>query len=179
MLDKKSSKSSASKSELAAARKRGDKRTADVRKRVFAAMSVIEVEMNANNDIYPHRNGSLSIAEVARRANIHPTSFYTEKLKGLGAEVKIWLNKIKNQKLVGSGKVKKTLTARVGEWKKLYDGLLQSHHVSELELQQAQADLLDSKNKIIELEKDIARLNAIVVDLKRNNIVAMPKKKNG
>lgn len=100
-----------------AAKRRGDKRTEDVRARVRTTIAAIEKEMASNDGIYPYRNGAISSAEVARRAGIHPTSFFTEKLRDLGKEVKAWLDNLKAEKLVGSVKVNRTLAQRVSDWK--------------------------------------------------------------
>lgn len=141
-----------------AAKKRGDKRTEDVRERVRTTMAAIEKEMASNEGIYPHRNGALSSAEVARRAGIHPTSFFTEKLRGLGVEVKSWLNNLKAEKVVGTVKVNRTLAQRLSDWKGQYEGLLQSHRDTELELQETQHQLAEARVIIEDFKRQVACL---------------------
>lgn len=160
-----------------AAKKRGEKRTEDVRARVKATMAVIEKEMESNDGIYPHRNGALSAAEVARRAGIHPTSFFTDKLRDLGAEVKDWLAVLKREKVVGSVKVHKTLAARIEDWKKLYDGLLQSHRDTELELQETQHQLGEALKNIRELKREHAQLKQLAADAASKRVVPLRPKK--
>ncbi|WP_127996163.1 hypothetical protein [Piscinibacter defluvii] len=160
-----------------AAQKRGEKRTEDVRARVKATMAAIEQEMASNDGIYPHRNGALSAAEVARRADIHPTSFYTDKLRTLGEEVRDWLDELKREKVVGSVKVKKSLATRIEDWKKLYEGLLQSHRDTELELQETQHQLSDAQKSIKELEQQKARLEQLAGESASKKVVPLRPKK--
>lgn len=162
-----------------AARKRGERRTADVRARVKAAMSAIESEMAANDGIYPHRNGAVSAAEVARRAEIHPTSFFTEKLSDLGGEVKNWLKGLKAEKVVGSTKAKKTLATRVSEWRWLYEALLQSHRDTELELQEEQHLHSESRKRVENLERENARMTALLGDTEKRKVVALRPSQDG
>lgn len=161
-----------------AARKRGEKRTADVRARVKAAMSAIESEMAANEGIYPHRNGAVSAAEVARRAGIHPTSFFTEKLADLGSEVKHWLEGLKAEKVVGSTKAKKTLAARVSDWKRLYEALLQSHRDTELELQEEQHLHAEARKRVEALERENARLTTLLGGTEKRKVVTLRSSKD-
>jgi len=160
-----------------AAKKRGAKRTEDVCSRVRATMASIEKEMEANEGIYPHKNGALSSAEVARRAGIHPTSFFTDKLRDLGGEVKDWLANLKREKVVGSVKAHRTLATRVGDWKKLYDGLLQSHRDTELELQEAEHQLSEAQKSIEELTRENARLKQRAADVASEKVVPLRPKK--
>lgn len=160
-----------------AAQKRGEKRTEDVRAKVKGTMAAIEQEMASNDGIYPHRNGALSAAEVARRAGIHPTSFYTDKLRDLGEEVRTWLDELKREKVVGSVKVKKTLATRIEDWKKLYEGLLQSHRDTELELQEAQYQLSEARKSIKELEQQKARLEQLAGEAASKKVVPLRPKK--
>lgn len=160
-----------------AAQKRGEKRTEDVRTRVQATMAAIEQEMASNDGIYPHRNGALSAAEVARRADIHPTSFYTDKLRTLGEEVRDWLDELKREKVVGSVKVKKSLATRIEDWKKLYEGLLQSHRDTELELQETQHQLSEAQKRIKQLEQQKARPEQVAGEAASKKVVPLRPKK--
>jgi triphosphoribosyl-dephospho-CoA synthetase len=154
-----------------AARKRGAKRTADVRARVKDAISEIEKEMAANEGIYPHGKGALSAAEVARRAGIHPTSFFTEKLKDLGDEVRRWLLDLKKEKIVGSVKVGRALAERLRDWRQQYEGLLQSHRDTELDLQETQFQLTEARERIEALERQVARLQDAAGSIPTERIV--------
>ncbi len=105
------------------------------------AMAAIEQEMATNDGIYPQNKGALSAAEVARRAGVHSTTFFSPKQRELGQEVRAWLESLKKRTPVGAGNVKRSLADRIADWKEMYDGLAQSHRDTELTLQQAEAEL--------------------------------------
>lgn len=159
-----------------AAKARGEKRTKDVRAKVKATMATIEAEMASNEGIYPYRNGALSAAEVARRAGVHPTSFFTDKLRDLGREVRDWLEELKREKVVGSVKTQKTLATRISEWKALYEGLLQSHRDTELELQETQYQLSEAKKSIEDLVQQNARLQQLAGAAASEKVVSLRPK---
>lgn len=150
---------------------RGHQRSDDVRERVRSVMKTIEKEMDGNDGIYPHNKGALSSAEVARRANVHPTTLFSAKQRALGEEVKQWLETIKTRKVVGRGPVRRDLASRLADWRRLYDGLAQSHRDTELELQQTQADLerarmdtegLKRENEQLKRLLDVASMRKVV-----------------
>lgn len=157
-----------------AAKKRGDKRTKDVQGRVRETMATIEKEMASNDGIYPHRNGALSSAEVSRRAGVHPTSLFTEKLRDLGVEVKTWLANIKAEKVVGSVKVNRTLAERLSDWKGHYEGLLQSHRDTELELQETEHQLAEARRTIEDLERQVASLRGSPDRINSGKVLTLP-----
>jgi len=161
-----------------AAKRRGEKRTEDVKARVRTTMTAIEKEMASNEGIYPHRNGALSSAEVARRAGIHPTSFFTEKLRDLGAEVKTWLDNLKTEKVVGSVKVNRTLAQRLSDWKRQYEGLLQSHRDTELELQETQHQLAQARRSIDDLEGQLASLRGLTDRTNTGKVMPLRSRKD-
>ncbi len=136
----------------------GQARSDDVEQRVRAVMATIEKEMADNDGIYPHNKGALSKAEVARRADIHPTTFHTEKQRKLGGEVQTWLDDLKEKKVVGRGSVRRELADRVADWKQQYEGLQQSHRDTELELQQVQADLQTLQKEMEKLQREHERV---------------------
>jgi len=63
--------------------------------RVHVVMKTIQMEIAANNGIYPHNKGVVSLAEVARRAGIHPATLHNQRYIGLTREVKHWLKTLK------------------------------------------------------------------------------------
>ncbi len=141
-----------------AAKRRGAMRTEDVRARVRSALKVIEQEIRENDGIYPHRNGALSSAEVARRASIHPTSLFTRSLSSLGEEVRQWLDRVKAEKSIGTVKARRSLVDRISDWKRQYECLLQAHRDTELLLHQTQHELTHARGILERLEGELARL---------------------
>ncbi|MBB5501645.1 hypothetical protein [Paraburkholderia sp. MM5384-R2] len=113
-------------------------------------MNGIDEEMARNGGVYPHNGGAVSAAEVARRAGIHETTFYTAKQRDLGKEVKAWISGLKATNVVGRVRLRRTVAERLQEWMENYKGLAQSHRDTELELQQVEAD---RDAALVELER--------------------------
>lgn len=63
--------------------------------RVNVVMKTIQMEIAANNGIYPQNKGVVSLAEVARRAGIHPATLHKQRCIELTREVKHWLETLK------------------------------------------------------------------------------------
>lgn len=140
----------------AAALARYDSEAEQAHQRVRAAMKAIQMEMAGNGGIYPNNKGAVSMAEVARRAKIHPITFHKPRYQQLGKEVKAWLETLKQGAVVGRGRVRKELGTRVQEWKKLYEDLLEAHRLSETDLQHAQARLNEVLQENEQLRQRIA-----------------------
>lgn len=121
------------------AKERGERRSDSVREHVLGAMQAMKEEIDKNNGVYP--GNRLSAAEVARRAGIHTTTLFTEKQRELGEEVKKWLQDVAREQSTEVKNTRRDVASRVAEWKRMYDGLAQSHRDTELELQQAEAVL--------------------------------------
>lgn len=155
---------------------RGAQRTEDIQQRVRKLLADIEDEMTRNGGVYPHNGGALSGAEVARRAGIHPTTLFSPKQRDLGAEVKQWLARVKDGKVVGRGRVRRELVDRISDWKALYDGLAQSHRDTELELQQTEANLEKARGEIKTLQATVDRLTAQLAALGGERVVSLHKK---
>jgi hypothetical protein len=142
-------------------------------------MRTIEMEIAANDGIYPGNEGALSFNEVARRAKIHNTTLYDEKRYGtFKKEVDDWLESIKATAVTGRIKVRREVTERVSEWKELYEGLVESHRISELDLQQAQRKLEVYEAKTRALEAENERLQAALDAAHKGNVVKLPTMKS-
>lgn len=123
-----------------AALRRGAERTARVEQQVEAAMLAVKVEMQANGGIYPNNGGAVSMAEVARRAEINESTFYKKDNIALKERVALWLDSLKKKETVGRMRVRKTFQQRAESWKEKHDALANRHIRTELELQQLQAE---------------------------------------
>lgn len=141
-----------------AAKLRGEKRSADVERRVQEAMATITAEMKANGGIYPQNGGAVSMNEVARRAGIHATTLHTAKQSELGERVKLWVDSLKKKEVVGRMRVRRTLAERAGDWKARYEALQNSHIKTELELQQAEAERDEARSDAEKLRAENAAL---------------------
>jgi hypothetical protein len=126
-----------------AAAKRGADKTAKLNQKVDEAMRTISAEMQANGGIYPHNHEFVGLAEVARRAEINEATFHkkNEANIALKERVTLWLDTLKKKETVGRMRVRKTFQQRAENWKERHDALETRHAISELQLQQAQAQL--------------------------------------
>lgn len=122
-----------------AAAKRGAARTAKTLQQVEDAIRAISDDMADNDGIYPHNGGAVSIAEIARRAKINEATFYKKDNTALKERASLWLDTLKKKETVGRMRVRKTFQQRAESWKEKYDALQNRHIISELQLQQLQA----------------------------------------
>ena len=138
--------------------------------RVRGVLRAIQEEMAANGGIYPNNKGAVSMAEVARRAQIHPFTFHKPRYQELADEVKAWLETLKQGSIVGRLRVRKELGTRVQEWKKLYEDLLETHRLSETDLAHAEA-------RLDEVSKENAQLRQALASQAGPKVVALVRKK--
>lgn len=123
-----------------AAAKRGAARTEKTFRQVEDALGVIADEMAANGGIYPRNGGAVSVAEIARRAGINEATFYKKDNTALKEHVSLWLDTLKKKGIVGRMRVRKTFQQRAENWKEKYNALQNRHIITELQLQQLQAE---------------------------------------
>ncbi|WP_197386309.1 hypothetical protein [Ralstonia pseudosolanacearum] len=121
---------------------------------VRAMLATIRNEIAENEGVYPHNKGALSLAEIARRAGIHPQTFHKPRYVELAAEVKAWLKALKQEAsgvVVGRMRVRSELGSRLLAWKHLYEELLETHRISETDLALVEAKLEDAlkENEIL------------------------------
>ncbi|MGA4196571.1 hypothetical protein ACI2VG_05740 [Ralstonia nicotianae] len=154
----------------AAALARHNSNALQTHERVRAVMKAIQQEMAANQGIYPYNKGAVSLAEVARRAGIHPFTFHKERYVQLAQEVKAWLENLKGSAVVGRVRVRKELATRVQEWKQLYEDLLEEHRTSETDLAHAEAMLK-------ELQADNEKLRQRLAHLTKQRVVTLRPKR--
>jgi hypothetical protein len=149
-----------------AALTRYDSNAQETHMRVRAVMRTIQEEMAANDGIYPHNKGAVSLAEVARRSEIHPVTFHKERYVELAGEVKRWLEALRQGGTVGRLRVRKELGTRVQEWKQLYEDLRETHRVTETDLAHAEARLQEALQ-----ENETLRVR--VAELSRRKVVSL------
>lgn len=147
-----------------AAKVRHDANTQQAYKRVREVMQLIQQEMAANQGIYPQNKGAVSLAEVARRADMHPVTFHKPNYQNfIDNEVKPWLEGLKSRALVGTKRVHKELGTRVQEWKQLYNDLLESHQISETDLAHANIRIKELESENNELRRKLSEATSLKV----------------
>lgn len=153
-----------------AAAKRGAARTEKTLQRVESAIRMIADEMSADGGIYPQNGGAVSMAEIARRAGINEATFYKKDNVALKERASLWLDTLKKKETVGRMRVRKTFQQRAVSWKEKYDALLNRHIITELQLQQLQAEYE-------KLQRDYDALLEHVKAGAKGKVVALPKGK--
>jgi len=123
-----------------AALKRGAARTEKMLHQVEDAIKAIADEMAANDGIYPRNGGAVSMAELARRAGINEATFYKKDNTALKERASLWLENLKKKETVGRMRVRQSFQQRAESWKEKYDALQNRHIITELQLQQLQAE---------------------------------------
>lgn len=137
---------------------RYDRNAEEIYTRVRKMMHTIQAEIDTNEGIYPHNRGSVSLAEVARRAQMHPVTFHKKRYIELAGEVKHWLEKLHQGSVIGPVRIRKELGSRVQQWKQLYESLREAHRLTETDLAHAEARLQDLLKKNLLLQERIAEL---------------------
>jgi hypothetical protein len=132
--------------------KQGNDRAEAVVTAVQSAMRMIDQELEANDGIYPNNGGALSLNELTRRADVHATTLFGKKYKGLKSDVDKWLSRIKSTGVVTRLEAQKSVTKRIAEWRDLYEALLRSHRKTELDLQQTTHLLEEARATIAHIE---------------------------
>ncbi|WP_417282883.1 hypothetical protein [Comamonas sp.] len=124
-----------------AAAQRGAARTKKLQDQVAQAMQSIQADIQANGGVYPNNGGAVSMAELARRADISESSFYKKALENIALRERaaLWLDTLKKKETIGRMRVRKTFAQRAEDWKEKYHALEQRHICTELELQSLEA----------------------------------------
>lgn len=155
----------------AAAIKRGAERTAQMEQNVANAMRAIVEEMQANGGIYPHNGGAVSMAELARRAEINESTLYKKDNASLKERATLWLDTLKKKGTVGRMRVRKTHAQRAESWEKKYKALELRHIRTELELQSLQAEaqkLRDDNASLLDQMRVTGRSKVTPISKRRN-----------
>lgn len=142
----------------AAAKLRGEARTAQVEVKVRGAMETIRKEMKENSGIYPNNGGAVSMNEVARMAKISQTTLFSPKQKALGQEVKAWVESLKAKEVVGRMRVRRTVYERADNWRKKCLDMQHAFVGTELELQDARALLEEAQEELATLRAENSAL---------------------
>ena len=145
---------------------------------VRAAKEEIEKEVKDNDGLYPHPK-KLTLAEVARRADVTLTVLYKEPYKEFVTELRKWLDKLhEQQELLKQGRPgkqpspRRSLQERVQDWKAVYDRLKDSHLKTEI-------DLLAANEEIKTLRQTVDELQGKLREQAELRVVHMPKRDRG
>lgn len=161
-----------------AALKRGQARSSEIERKILAAMTTIEAEMKANGGVYPANGGAVSKNEVARRAEISPSTLFSPKQRALGDRVLQWVEYLEQKAGTGRMRVQRTYAQRAEDWKTEYLAIVDNYRKSELLLQSAQSERDEALALVEKLKAENAALIEQLKIAGTSKITAIPKRKN-
>ena len=152
----------------AAATAHGEVRSQEVRAKVLCAMSLIESELLANNDVYPTNDGRLTLTEVCCRAGIScVTTLYGKKHLELKGRVDLWLVETNERALKAKNKgCAQTAEPPPRGWKEMYEDMANAYTIDALRWREARALRELSQARVLELEHMATDLNRVIDELR-------------
>ena len=134
---------------LAASKERITKVIAKVRD----AMKEMELDIQNSEGIYPFNGGRLTIADVCRRASISNMTLQAPAHRdSTKVVVEEWIKKLTVRLTTGAKIVRRAVTDRAEEWKKVHDEIATAYHIDHLTLVNVRAELQEAQDRIKELE---------------------------
>ncbi|WP_284343869.1 hypothetical protein [Dyella mobilis] len=153
-------------------------RTQRVVEAIKRAMGVIQNEIKGNEGIYPQNRGRLTMAEVCRRADVHPITMMGKSHRDTTRPMVLdWLRKL--EKVEGAATVQSTVTKRADVAKDEFRRIAaQFQAMYQVEMPARDGEIKRLNDKVGELQAENARLlklttGAQVVSLSNRN----PRKK--
>lgn len=164
----------------ASAAARGALRHDEVVVKVTQAMRAIEKEMQANQGLYPMNGGTLNFIELVRRSGIGPKTLFGANYKDSFKKnvVEPWLSNLRGVAASSQRESKRSAAQRVSEWRELYEDLLTSYRVSELDWHEARRLRAEAEDKVQQLTKENKELRTKLNKLIKGNVTAMPIRSN-
>ncbi len=135
------------------------KRVATVRK-LTDAMKAIELDIQANDNLYPFNGGAITQAEVCRRAGVAKALLQSSSHKtSTKTMVDTWVAEINRRLITGSKNVRKAISARADDWKEQHEYLRNSYHIDMLKLEEAETKIrgLIAENTTLRDENEALR----------------------
>ena len=134
-------------------------RTTQVIAKVKGAMKEMELDIQNSEGIYPFNGGRITAAEVCRRAKIsHMTLQAPAHRDSTKVVVEEWIKRMTVRLTTGAKIVRRAVTDRAEEWKRVHDEIATAYHIDHLTLVNIRAELEDAKNRVAELEEVNASL---------------------
>lgn len=151
------------------------KRVATVKK-LTDAMKAIELDIHANDNLYPFNAGAVTQAEVCRRAGISKTLLQAPAHKtSTKVMVDTWVAELKNRLITGRKNVRRAVTARADDWKEQHEYLRSSYHIDMLKLEEAQAQIRKLTEDVASLREENAALREQIASPSSNVRALSPK----
>lgn len=159
---------------LAASKERTTKVIAKVRE----AMKEMELDIQNSEGIYPFNGGRITAAEVCRRAKISNMTLQAPAHRdSTKVVVEEWIKKLTVRLTTGAKIVRRAVTDRAEEWKRVHDEIATAYHIDHLTLVNVRAELEEANGRIKELEEVNATLLEQLKTVSGLNITPITKGK--
>ncbi len=153
-------------------------RTTDVIAKVRDAMKQMELDIQNSEGIYPFNGGRITVAEVCRRAKISNMTLQAPSHRdSTKVVVEEWIKKLTVRLTTGAKIVRRAVTDRAEEWKRVHDEIATAYHIDHLTLVNVRAELEEAKSRIKELEETNATLLDQLQMVSGQNITPITKGK--
>lgn len=138
----------------------GSARTARVVAAITAVMKTIEEEIDAAGGLYPYNHGRLTMAEVCRRADVHPITMMGPAHKtSTRLMILDWIKRLQSKMVVGARTVRKTVTARADDWETQYKLIAAKYkQMYSIEIIQRDSTIDQLKRRVAVLEAENLQL---------------------
>lgn len=153
-------------------------RTTLVIAKVRQAMREMELDIQNSEGIYPFNSGRLTVAEVCRRAKISQMTLQAPTHRDSTKVVVVeWIKKLTVRLTTGAKIVRRAVTDRAEEWKRVHDEIATAYHIDHLTLVNVRAELEESMSRVKELEELNATLLQQLKMAPGTNITPIGKRK--
>lgn len=143
---------------------------------IGVAIKTIEREVTEANGIYPHNGCRLTMAEVCRRASVHPITMMGKAHRDTTRPMVLgWIAQMGARMTTGSRKVRNTITERADSADQSYAFIASKFQAMyQVEMPKRDAELRTLRSRVAELEAENLRLQTAVTE---GRVVRLPRKK--
>lgn len=153
-----------------------EKRRLATVKKLSEAMKAIELDIQANGNLYPFNGGAVTQAEVCRRAGVSKALLQAPAHKtSTKVMVDSWVAKINARLITGHTNVRRAVTERADDWKQQHDYLRNSYHIDMCKLEEAEALIKKLSKEVTELREENAALLEQIANPSSNVRALKPK----
>lgn len=144
----------------------GRRAAADKRRTTAGAIAEakrsIERDVEKNFGIYPYNSGSVTAAEVLRRAGLDVRLLAKPRHRELRDHVNLWVKNVQGRTLRGAAVIRRAVTEGRDVARAELDAIRQQWAEAELEFVEAEAALQSVRTKCAVLEDENARLRGLL-----------------
>lgn len=157
---------------------RGAQRYDEVVAKVTEAMQAIEKEIHGHHGLYPANGGRLDLAELVRRSDIGAKTLFGKRYKETFKKnvVDPWLLSASAAGAASRRDARRSAAQRVAEWRELYDDLLTSYRISELDWHEARRLRAEAETELQKLKDENKELRKKLNKFTKGNVTTLPSR---